>query len=203
MFYFDFDGTLVDVWQRYYQIFKDASGISGMSLEEYIRIKKEFPRDADVARAFGRTLPEDYWTKKRSMLENPAYLAHDRLIVPAEQICEFFQNNPCRILTNRRDPVAFSGQLTALGLESLLDACVVLNPDDKKTKAQFLRENHPVEQIVLVGDAEAEAQAAEIDTVKVFLVRTGLRDPQWIPGVENCYIIESISDFMDADKESV
>lgn len=202
MLYFDFDGTLVDVWQRYYHIFKDASGITGMSLEEYVQVKKQLVRDGDVARAFGENLPEDYWAKKRAMLEDPQYLSFDRLIVPAEQILEFFKAHECRILTNRRYPDAFKEQLKGLGLEELLAKCVVLNPDEKITKTGYLQEKHPHECIVLVGDAEAEAQAAVVDTICVYLVRTGLRDPETIAGAEKCHIIESASDFMNAFKEN-
>ena len=184
MLYFDFDGTLADVWQRYYHVFRDASRIPGIAFEEYVRIKKEFPRDADVAGHFGGALPEDYWEKKRSMLEDPAYLAYDRLFVPVEQICAFFREHNCRILTNRRRADAFYGQIKALGLEPLLDRCIVLNPDDKKSKKQYLQEIHPDEQFVLVGDAEAEVQVAAIELAEVSIVRTGLRIPESIPGVE-------------------
>lgn len=203
MLYFDFDGTLVDVWERFYHIFKVASGISEISFEDYVQAKKQIVRDADVALHFGANLPEDYWVKKRSMLEDPAYLAFDRLLLPAEQISSFFENYECRILTNRRNPEAFKAQLMALGLEPLLKKCIILNPDDKKTKAQYLWENHPNELVYLVGDAEAEAQAAETDSVRVFLVRTGLRTPESIPCADKCEIIDSVSDFMNAFKERV
>lgn len=202
MFYFDFDGTLADVWQRFYRIFVDASRISEISLEEYIRAKKEIPRDAEIAAFFGAQLPDDYWEKKRKMLEDPAYLAYDRLIVPAEQLCSFFRKYECRILTNRRHPEAFRMQLIALGLEELTEKSVVLNPDDKISKAQYLQKTHPNETVYLVGDAEAESQAAQIDSVKVFLVRTGLRDPESIPFSDKCDIIDSISDFINAVKET-
>lgn len=203
MLYFDFDGTLADVWQRYYHVFKDASRIPGIAFEEYVRVKREFPRDADVAGHFGGSLPKDYWEKKRSMLEDPTYLAHDQLLVSAEQICAFFREHTCRILTNRRKAEAFYGQIRSLGLESLLEMCIVLNPDDKKSKKQYLQEIHPDERFVLVGDAEAEAQVAAIDLAEVSLVRTGLRIPESMPGAENCRIIENVEVFMKAFKETV
>ena len=203
MLYFDFDGTLADVWRRYHRVFEDASRISGISLEDYIRVKKELPRDADVARTFGATLPDDYWENKRRLLEDTAYLAYDRLLVPAEQICSFFAMHECRILTNRRNREAFRAELVNLGLESLLDKSVVLNPDEKKSKAQYLRETHPNEKIYLVGDAEAESQAAQIDSIEVFLVKTGLRDPESLPFSEKCVIVNSVSDFMNAFKEKI
>lgn len=203
MLYFDFDGTLVDVWQRFYHIFKDASRIPEISFEDYVQAKKQIVRDADVASHLGASLPEDYWTRKREMLEAPEYLAYDRLLLPAERICSFFEDYECRILTNRRNPEAFKAQLSALGLEPLLEKCVVLNPDNKKSKAQYLREKHPNEQVCLVGDAEAEAQAAETGAVRVVLVRTGLRTPESIPCADKCEIIDSVSDFMNAFKERV
>jgi phosphoglycolate phosphatase-like HAD superfamily hydrolase len=203
MVYFDFDGTLADVWLRFYRIFTDASGIDGIAFEDYVRTKKQYPRDGDAATCFGATLPEDYWSKKRSMLEDPAYLALDRLLVPAEELCDFFRQFDCRILTNRRNPQAFRAQLTALGLGSLIERSIVLNPDEKVTKAQYLRQAHPDGQPVLVGDAEAESQAAQNGFVKVYLVRTGLRAPEEMPFADQCEIIDRVSDFMKAFKESL
>lgn len=203
MFYFDFDGTLADVWQRYYHVFCDASQITGVSLEEYIRVKRDHPRDSDVARIFGGTLPEDYFEKKRNMLEDPAYLAYDRLLLSKEKICAFFQEHTCRILTNRRNAAAFRGQLISLGLESLVDMAVVLNPDEKVKKVQYLQGEHPHEPFYLVGDAEAEAQVAVMDTAKVFLVRTGLRKPEDLTNVEKCCIIDNTEVFMNDFKEII
>lgn len=203
MVYFDFDGTLADVWLRFYRIFKDASGIDRIGFEDYVRAKKQYPRDGDVAACFGAVLPDDYWSKKRSMLEDPVYLAFDRLLVPAEQLCDFFQSHNCRILTNRRNPKAFEAQLSALGLDALRQYSIVLNPDNKVTKAQYLQQAHPDGRVVLVGDAEAESKAAQIDSVKVFLVRTGLRAPEQLPLADQCEIIDRVSDFMNAFKESL
>ena len=203
MLYFDFDGTLADVWQRYYHVFRDASGITGMSLEEYIRVKREFPQDSDVARMFGGTLPEEYKAEKRSRLEDPTYLAYDQLIVPAEQICAFFREHDCRILTNRRSAEMFRGQLISLGLEELISKAVVLNPNEKIKKVQYLQMTHPNESIVLVGDAEAEAQVSVLKQAEVYLVRTGLRDPQSLPDAEKCRIIDNVEVFMKSFKETI
>lgn len=203
MVYFDFDGTLADVWPRFHRIFKDASGIRDIAFEDYVHAKKQYPRDDELAACFGAVLPDDYWSKKRNMLEDPAYLALDRLLVPAERICKFFQDCDCRILTNRRNPDAFEAQLTALGLGSLLQYSIVLNPDSKVTKAQYLQQAHPEGQVVLVGDAEAESQAAQSGSVKVFLVRTGLRAPEQMPFADQCEIIDHVSDFMNSFKESL
>ena len=203
MVYFDFDGTLADVWLRFYRIFTDASGIDGIAFEDYVRTKKQYPRDGELATQFGAVLPEDYWSKKRLMLEDPAYLTLDRLLVPAEEICDFFHKFDCRILTNRRNSHAFRAQLTELGLETLIDKSIVLNPDEKVTKAQYLQQAHPDEQVVLVGDAEAESQAAQNGAVKVFLVRTGLRAPEEMPFADQCEMIDHVSDFMKAFKESL
>lgn len=203
MVYFDFDGTLTDVWERFYRIFQDASAITGITFEAYVSAKKRIPQDGALAAAFGAVLPDDYRDKKRSMLESAEYLAFDRLIVPAERICAFFQQHDCRILTNRRNPHNFKIQLSALGLGALTDRCIVLNPDAKITKAQYLSNAHPHEKVILVGDAEAESQAAQSDSVKVYLVRTGLRAPELIPFSDRCEIIDSVSDFINAFKESV
>ena len=53
MIYFDFDGTIVDVWQRYYQVFLAAGGVSGLGSKEYIAAKRRLGKDDLVAAALG------------------------------------------------------------------------------------------------------------------------------------------------------
>ena len=68
MIYFDFDGTIVDVWQRYYQVFLAAGGVSGLGSKEYIAAKRRLGKDDLVAAALGVLLPStyygDYWRRQ-------------------------------------------------------------------------------------------------------------------------------------------
>ena len=81
MIFFDFDGTIADLWPRYYQVFLAASGISGVSQWDYVEAKRSLVSDGEVARHFEKTLPEGYFQKKRMLLEAETYLRLDTLLV--------------------------------------------------------------------------------------------------------------------------
>lgn len=201
MIFFDFDGTIVDVWDRYYRVFSDTVQSHEIPLLDYINIKRDQIKDEIVAAQLGVTLPQNYWKQKRILLETPNYLNFDRLIAPADVLLRFFDKHDCQILTNRRNREAFFDQLSHLGLQRLAEKSIVLNPDEDITKRDFLRSLCADNQVVLIGDGDAESKASDIPNCTVYLVSTGLRRPEKLPNAERCTIINSINEFMNAYKE--
>lgn len=195
MIFFDFDGTLVDIWQRYYQVFCVAGGGSAPSYGAYVAAKRRLVRDDLVAAALGVSLPPTYYEEKRRLLEEAEYLALDALLLPSSVLTEFFGAFPCRILTARREPATFYAQLSGLGLASLAEKSVVLRPQDQITKKDFLAAQGQGEKIV-VGDAEAEYEAAVCSNTQVFLVRTGLRTPKDFTPRKNVHLLDSAAQFI-------
>lgn len=196
MIYFDFDGTIVDVWQRYYHAFLLASGIQDLSFSAYCTLKKQFPRDGDLALSIGKNLVDGYWIKKKELLEAPELLRLDTLLLSAEDLLCFFKRYPCRILTYRRNAHQFHAQLTDLGLGALTEQSIVLNPDLPLTKCQLIHEASD-RPCWLIGDAQSEADVSIRSDCKVALVRTGLRVPETLDKAGNCLIIEDISSFIN------
>lgn len=201
MILFDFDGTIVDVWDRYHRVFIDAAQSHEVPLSDYIGTKRNQIKDSLVAASFGVTLPENYWIKKRILLESPEYLCYDKLIAPADVLLRFFDANDCRILTNRRSRDDFINQLFHLGLQDLAEKSIVLNPDEGITKRDFLCSTYGNAQFFLVGDGDSESKASEVPGSSVFLVSTGLRKPETLPLAERCVIVNSIIEFMNTYKE--
>ena len=74
MIFFDFDGTVVDIWNRYYRVFLTASKLSGFTQASYMEAKRSLVLDERVAHFFGGELPSDYFSTKRAILEDRAFL---------------------------------------------------------------------------------------------------------------------------------
>jgi len=201
MIFFDFDGTIADVWPRYYQVFLAASGISGISLPDYVKAKRALVSDAKVARNFGEDLPAGYAAKKRTLLESRDYLRLDTLLVPAARLETFFSKFECLLLTGRRQAAAFLAELEDLGLGCLSNHCVALDPDRGISKKAFLEQNFSRSSHIIVGDSEAEWEAATLENVHAVLVRTGLRCPEDFLLTKRHSVVPSVTTFITAYME--
>jgi phosphoglycolate phosphatase-like HAD superfamily hydrolase len=202
MIYFDFDGTIVDLWPRYYSVFMEAANASNISLEKYQEIKRKLKRDSDVASALGVTLPAHYFDRKKQLLESERFLKMDFLLVKKERLLSFGRANNCMILTRRRKKYMYEKQLAWLGLSSLIEKSVVLHPDWDQSKLEYLRQHASCGDI-LIGDSKAEWEVSSLKNMSVILVRTGIDNPDCFPDKENCKVLNDISSFMDEISQSV
>lgn len=201
MLYIDFDGTIVDVWKRYYRVFTNASGLLDISLEDFIQVKRREQADSRVAAYFSAKLAPDYWIKKRQMLENPEYLKLDELLLPADELLSFFASHSCRILTARRNPHAFYDQLKWLGIFALNTKSIILDPDGNVRKRDYISQHSGYEKNWIVGDSRAEAEAAEIPGTQVILVKTGLQDVKTLNVLGTCEIVNNLLELIQQYKE--
>lgn len=200
MIYLDFDGTIADLWPRYCMVFTQAAHVPPIPVEEYREAKRRWPSDRDLAHHFGITLPDDFFQAKRRMLEETQYLRLDRLLLPKEQLLDFFRVHACRILTRRRNANVFFQQLAWLGLSPLKESSIVLHPDTMPSKADYLNTMREG-TITLVGDSSAEWEASVNSNIQVILVCTGLQNPMEFPNRGNCSIFKDLSAYINQTKE--
>lgn len=195
MIFFDFDGTVVDLWPRYHQVFLATSGLSDISQRDYMEAKRALVSDHKVIRHFGGVLPKGYFRKKRILLEAEDYLQLDVLLVSPAELNAIFLSEECRFLTCRRCPNAFLSEMDGLGLGHLSGQVIVLNPDQGVSKKEYLTQTASRTPHIVVGDSKAEWEAAS-DNVRVVLVRTGLRWPEDFPLTERHTVVSSVSVFI-------
>ena len=70
MVFLDFDGTIVNLWPRYYRAFCMASGAAGVTQAQYLAAKRRFPADGKLAEHLQVPLPDGYFSRKRGLLES-------------------------------------------------------------------------------------------------------------------------------------
>lgn len=196
MIFFDFDGTIVNVWPRYYQVFLAASEFTGISQRDYVKAKRALISDREVAHYLGRNLPTWYFLKKRALLESEDYLQLDTLFVSKIELSAMFSKFECRFLTKRRRADAFFTELKNLGLYHLSDQAIVLDPTQKVSKKEFLMKNFPYSNHIVIGDSEAEWETATLENVHAVLVQTGLRQPKDFPLSMRHTVVPSVSVFI-------
>lgn len=182
MYIIDFDGTLVDIWNRYYTVFNDFWKISSLTLEEYKYLKREYELDSAIIKHLLGEIDagtfERYKAFKGEHLEDMAYLKLDSLIVQKERLSSFFSENDAIILTIRTNKSNLIKQLNNLDIKGLAEKIIILDNNGKQTKKIWVENNigKDISKIV-IGDSEMDLYIGELENTRVILVETGLRNP--------------------------
>jgi len=182
MYIIDFDGTLVDIWNRYYTVFNDFWKISSLTLEKYMYLKREYELDSIIIKHLlgevDASTFERYKNFKNEHLEDMAYLKLDSLITQKERLSSFFSENDAIILTIRTNKSNLIKQLNNLGIRGLSEKIIILDNNGKQTKKIWVENNigKNISKIV-VGDSEMDLYIGELENTRVYLVETGLRNP--------------------------
>lgn len=183
----DFDGTLVDVWKRYYRIFTDFFN-SSISLTEYKAAKLKYPNDLEILKEYlYEDKIESYFRFKKEKLESPEYLKYDTLLNTS------FDLQNTMILTCRRSKENLYEQIHNLNIQVSMDNIIVLQPHDVCTKKKYLSEKCGDDGFILIGDSELEYVCAELPNAEIYLVKTGLRDVCGFPIAKNVKIVPNIN----------
>lgn len=193
---FDFDGTLIDLWPRYYRVFCDAAEIddSIVKFDKYKEFKRNHPMDNNLAEELGIELPENYYKRKQILLEDERYLELDKDFVDTDTFSSYFNDRRSILLTKRRRPEALKSELSRLGFYLDERNVIILNPADL-SKEQWIQKNYPDEDVVLIGDGKEEIEAAEyLGNVDLYLVNTGLMKAA--KGTYNIHPIDNVDEYL-------
>lgn len=177
--FFDFDGTLVNVWNRYYNILYDFVKIENpeihFTISEYIEAKLRLQKDhlvlADLVK-YDLNI-DKYMTFKRKYLEQESYLRLDKPIGNFKEFCIQMREKGYMIflVSARHSENMFYKQLGWLGYDKLFDEIKIISPN-KQTKLEYFKSIAHTNDVI-VGDSMAELEGA-IGRCKGYFVRSGL-----------------------------
>ena len=177
LYVFDFDGTIVDVWERYWRVFCTSAEVSPIkiSCDDYRNLKLSYKFDNDILKKVESRVPLNlFLERKRKNLESINFLSYDKLLVSAPKLKEFYSTRNAIILTKRREKLAFFDQLNQLHLDGLEKNTVIIHPDSGITKCQWVRDNIHDKQICIVGDSVEDMNVGALEGVNAKFVNTGL-----------------------------
>lgn len=181
MFVFDFDGTIVDVWRRFYNVFLMCVDGSDIPFEIYVKRKRQLVDDALVAKSLGCAMLEMSHEIKLASLESSDMLSLDCLLIAPEKLIELIKCTQSIVLTKRRNEFNFRQELDRLGLSALHDRSYVIPPDSGISKALWLKSwlaNKKIEAVF--GDSVEDMLAANEVGAKAIMVRSGLREESYV-----------------------
>ncbi|MCL2184482.1 MAG: hypothetical protein FWB86_01320 [Treponema sp.] len=190
--FLDFDGTIIDVWKRYYKIFCDFYKID-IDFELYKNEKRKYKSDFLLTEKYANiALFNEYKIYKKNNLENIDFLKLDTVILYNNDISNF------KILTFRNNYNNLLLQIDYLDLKINLNNIICLDPKITTKKKYLMSFN----DVIIVGDSESEYECSENENTTVFLVKTGLRDISTFNVKDNVFLLNDINQFINLLKNN-
>ena len=198
--YLDLDGTLVDVRRRHYLAYADTLlelGVTPLADRHYWTQRRRGARTFDLlsgCRHSQRQRFVETWLKR---IESPEYLRLDTLIPGAiAALGCLAERYDLVLITLRRDGDSLKEQLARLGLTRLLSRVYWrMDCAGTSSKAQLIRRVSPgvAAPSLVVGDSEADIEAARELGIQSVCVTTGVRNRSYLEAVGAHHVIRSIS----------
>lgn len=169
----DIDGTVIDIWEKYYQVFRDSVICGDISFEDYKKLKWIYRKDDIVASQSGCILSDGYYLQKKELLESELYLRFDYPLIHPTKLKRLFGKYNMRVLTKRKYPDRLYNELKRLNLSFLLDDIVVLGWGNQ-VKKNWIADNYADSSVIMIGDGEEELAVSELSQSVVIMVNSGL-----------------------------
>jgi phosphoglycolate phosphatase-like HAD superfamily hydrolase len=183
----DLDGTLIDVSKRHYTVYRDVlADVGGEALpfSRYWELKRANTPWAEILGAGARA---EFLAEFRDRIEQPSYLALDRLFTFTRRAIEALAPHDLYLLTSRRSADALQEQLERLDLARHFDAIV-----SGERKAELIRTIDAGPEAVVVGDTEADVAAAREIGALAVAVTSGIRSEAVLRRSEPDLLVEDI-----------
>jgi phosphoglycolate phosphatase len=197
--FFDFDGTIVDVSERYYKLhlhcLRDSS--NPIDPEEYWTLKRDnVPESAIIENHY---LEEDfasYEQKRMTLIEDPAFLVYDVLLPGARETLDTLSQSHALILvTLRKKSDALQAQFDQLDLRQYFKNVLVAPPIDGpwQTKVSMIRP-YMMTGDWIIGDTDADVLAAQHLGLTSCATLTGIRSEEKLRAMHPDHIISDITE---------
>lgn len=208
--FFDFDGTLIDVKSKYYQIYADfIAGYNGicLGLEEFWALKRAMGSNEDICAKSGllKQLGSELKEFTKQNIEKEKYLTLDTPFIDTFQILDYLQQKQAtvNIISMRRNTIGLENQIIRFGISryitniyaphAILGATIIEGDSLSKSHAiTSLGINN--NKAIIVGDTGTDLSSAKHLGWQSVAVLTGLRNREEIEKYQPNYIIDQLID---------
>lgn len=202
--YFDLDGTLFDVSERFYKIYCDLldrfNCDNKLNKDIYWQLKKErYPEAEIVQKTCANIDSEEYMKLRQNVIESSRYLEYDRpFSYTLDTIKTLKKHNRLVIVSLRESLKKTEMEIDKFGFKPFFDKVLVHNEDMNnkwKIKAELIKSDSGfnTRNSIVVGDTETDFLAAKEVGVDCFLVSSGIRTRDYLASLNSGFVIENIS----------
>jgi phosphoglycolate phosphatase len=208
-FFFDLDGTLLEVKDKYFAVYEgfvnEQKG-SVLNSNEFWKLKRQMKSNEELCELSGLDVKHGPLLKKhiRDLIETDKYLIFDKLISGAKELFEYIKSQNLGnifIITMRRSEHELVKQLGELGILPYIDQVILPYSitgkfEDGDPLAKSIAANHfgiNNEPSMIIGDSGADIRSGKTLGWITVGVLSGLRDENIMKTYEPDYIIDSIA----------
>lgn len=202
--YFDLDGPLLDVAEKYYRTYSDivsASGYVPIDKFLYWELKRNRTPEKEILELSGAgRITNIYKAKRKSCIETDLYIEMDTLQPCVDVVLKSLSEKGFRInlVTLRTSSEQLHKQLKSLGIfhffENILSSGAETTPR-WKIKYDLITEKgngHPFKEAIFVGDTETDIIAANELGLCSVGVLNGIRNFQLIKDAQPQFILTGV-----------
>lgn len=204
--WFDFDGTLVDVREKYlmlYRIFCRRHG-AGTPLPDdtFWQLKRDGRSNAEVAAQSGlpALIADKFSAFVEANVELDDSLRRDRLFAKAADVLsELSKAHSCRLISMRQDYKSLLRQVEWLGIRDCFEQILEVNrgtSTDFTPKAEAIRRLGETGPALIIGDSEMEIKTARQVNISSCSIATGIRSRERLMALSPDYFIEGLPDLV-------
>ena len=215
----DFDGPIIDVSQRYYQVYQECldssrapnQAVKQLSKEEFWQLKRSRVPEKQIGMMSGldEAQAQAFAQLRRQTVHTTPYFEYDNLAPGAVAALEKVQQAgvDLAVMTMRRmRELDYAFERHDLGRFFPKDRCYCLSNDYVKTRdiddkpllmERALVELPPASDTWMVGDTEADIITAKKHGVKVIGVLSGIRDRASLEVYQPDWIVKDLSEAVD------
>jgi len=205
--YFDLDGTLIDVSERFYRIYCDLLDKFNCDIklnkETYWQLKKERCTEEEIVhRTCIGISSKEYSDLRQNVIESSRYLEYDRPFSYTLDTIKTLKKDNRLVIVSLRDSLKKTEmEIDKFGFKPFFDNVLVHNEDMNnkwKIKAELIKSDRGFNtgDSIVVGDTETDFLAAKEVGVDCFLVSSGIRARDYLASLNPGFVIENISELI-------
>lgn len=207
--FFDLDGTILDISERYYRIYSHLLSENGYDIvpkEIYWNAKrKRIPEKEILGYTNATKIIKQYLVKRKKLIENIDYLAYDCLQDSFRNVISYLlkKKHNAVLVTLRKSRANLMSQLKQLGIDEFFDDVLCSKLDEFprwKIKFNLMKKylkNAPESFNVFVSDTENDIKAGIELGFTTISVCNGIRNSEILEAVNSDYLCKSVSELVN------
>lgn len=201
--FIDLDGTILDVSDRIYQLYKDIlkkHNKKFLGKNTYLKLKREKTSISKILKeSNSENILPDYKKEWNKLIEKPHYLKLDKITLPKRQtLISLKKDYKLILVTLRNNQKEFFNQLKRKKIDKIFDNILIFSGKFQhskwRVKLNLLKKEQFNKNSVIVGDTETDILAGRCLGIKTIAVINGMRSKRFLKEYKPNILIKNFSE---------
>jgi len=202
--FLDLDGTILDVSERIYRVYKDILqryDKKFLDRDDYLRFKKQ---KISINKILEKTKAGDILSVFKKewiiLVEKPKYLKYDKLSEKIKKVLfNIKKNHSIFLITQRRNKGNLYHQLREHKIFEIFEKILICKENvllsKRKTKLEILEKYKKKNNSIIIGDTEDEILVGRKAKITTVAVTNGMRSWRFLKKYNPNFLISNIAEF--------